>query len=722
MARATRRRAGGRGSEAVVAAEGGPTAIRDWVAPAAAATVVSAAPLLGGLYSEPLPALFLSLLSWIGLAAAILAGGSLPAASRGGLVAGVLFILVAIAGLLTSVNPGATFLQIFIWGGGLAQMLLAAAVAAGSGDGSRLRIVAAGALAGGLVTAIRALQEYGAMARAGDTAWRAGAGFTSPNFLAGYLAAVLLLAAALALHRPAAFRPALWRVTVFLGSMILTGGLAVTGSRGGAVALAVGLALFAVVMGRVLLRSQPDTRWSAASVAAGMLAAGLLLAAPLTSRQPVAAAQFTPAELCPSASTGATESSNQFRLVTWRDTAAMARERPLFGWGAGGFETTFGAVAKGGFTRHAHNSYLQLLAEGGILLLAPWLILTLCGAWGLWRAARGGGLVEGSMLAALTALSAASVFESLFYVPAAAVLYWSLIGTGLARPAEATPARLRIWGVAACIGAAITCWPLAGRLMLTSAEPAPGASPQAAALSRLRTAQWMLPWDHEVSRQLGRVLAARGDISEALAQAGRSVVQAPYRPAGYLQLSALRVFNQEPTHAYQSLQMGLEKAPRDLRILFEQAEIAERLGWRREALANYGAIVELERGELGQIRPLGEYRDFRFALAHARLARASEDEGEALKHRRSAACLLSERRQLLFASPWSYAALPGEWDPTRERNLLREEAELWEAVAEGLDAAGENRLAALAREQSKAALEATMRVGDLMKQIQEAGL
>jgi tetratricopeptide (TPR) repeat protein len=70
--------------------------------------------------------------------------------------------------------------------------------------------------------------------------------------------------------------------------------------------------------------------------------------------------------------------SVDFRPQTWADTAVMIKDRPLFGFGAGNYGLIFedyrtrftGARIE---TVHAHNEYLELLAEyglvGGVLVL-----------------------------------------------------------------------------------------------------------------------------------------------------------------------------------------------------------------------------------------------------------------------------------------------------------------------------------------------------------------
>lgn len=68
------------------------------------------------------------------------------------------------------------------------------------------------------------------------------------------------------------------------------------------------------------------------------------------------------------------------RMDLWKDTAAMIGKFPVFGSGFGSFETVykgFATASTGGLVvDHAHNDYLELLAEGGFigLALAAWFV------------------------------------------------------------------------------------------------------------------------------------------------------------------------------------------------------------------------------------------------------------------------------------------------------------------------------------------------------------
>lgn len=71
------------------------------------------------------------------------------------------------------------------------------------------------------------------------------------------------------------------------------------------------------------------------------------------------------------------------RSEIWQDTLAMIGSRPLLGAGLGAYETAYpiNALDNGtqGVVAEAHNDYLQILADGGIVggLLALWFIVVL---------------------------------------------------------------------------------------------------------------------------------------------------------------------------------------------------------------------------------------------------------------------------------------------------------------------------------------------------------
>jgi O-antigen ligase len=74
------------------------------------------------------------------------------------------------------------------------------------------------------------------------------------------------------------------------------------------------------------------------------------------------------------------------RMDTWRDTWKMIRTNPIVGTGLGAYETAYPIYAKddgtAGVVAQAHNDYLQVLADGGIVggLIVLWFIVALCRA------------------------------------------------------------------------------------------------------------------------------------------------------------------------------------------------------------------------------------------------------------------------------------------------------------------------------------------------------
>jgi O-antigen ligase len=68
------------------------------------------------------------------------------------------------------------------------------------------------------------------------------------------------------------------------------------------------------------------------------------------------------------------------RTAIWRDTRAMMRDFPVSGVGAGAYPTGMLVYQQGSrlmFNNHAHDEYLQILAEGGLLVGIPFAMAAL---------------------------------------------------------------------------------------------------------------------------------------------------------------------------------------------------------------------------------------------------------------------------------------------------------------------------------------------------------
>ena len=220
--------------------------------------------------------------------------------------------------------------------------------------------------------ALRACTEYLINRLIGIPNWRVFASFFNPNLLAGYLvmSAPLTMGILLALERwgksgqtqRAAFSLAPiqgWTALLTVALWLQLSALVLTGSRMGVVAFVgafgvfLGLALWWMVLTRAFLLRL---------ALVGVLLIGVVwLSLPAAQR------------LTPQAATQEVYSGS-FRFETWKGTLRMVLANPVLGVGLGAFEWRYPRYASVGFTRLAHNSYLELASEAGIpallLLLA----------------------------------------------------------------------------------------------------------------------------------------------------------------------------------------------------------------------------------------------------------------------------------------------------------------------------------------------------------------
>ena len=76
------------------------------------------------------------------------------------------------------------------------------------------------------------------------------------------------------------------------------------------------------------------------------------------------------------------------RREIWERTWAMAADFPLTGVGIGAYQRAMSVYQQqphAFYFNHAHNEYLQLLAEGGIVLALPAAVAIISAAWIIWR-------------------------------------------------------------------------------------------------------------------------------------------------------------------------------------------------------------------------------------------------------------------------------------------------------------------------------------------------
>jgi O-antigen ligase len=208
------------------------------------------------------------------------------------------------------------------------------------------KVIIALTLSSGFV-ALNGIAEYlRARFIMGDPTWRIFSTFINPNILAGFLATTIFPTLALFLL--------LEKGTLITGFLLFSQLIALflTGSRGGFIALAGAFVFFLIVV--IRLKTFPLFLKKAVPL---LLLVFLLsyfgeFIKPLGRRV---------------AGGGGIEEaqSGAFRTLLWKSAKEMIKTKPI-GWGAGTFELVYPRYAIGGFSRMAHNSYLQFASEIGI--------------------------------------------------------------------------------------------------------------------------------------------------------------------------------------------------------------------------------------------------------------------------------------------------------------------------------------------------------------------
>ena len=617
-------------------------------------------------------------------------GSAVPVSAQ---VLAALLLFWMLASLVTSV---------YRWGTLVAWSQWCVAIAAAGLLSRRRReqaytVTLALALAGTVVAAL-ALHEYAWNVREVPN-WRVFGTFLNPNFLAGYLCLTMpvTLALALAVHPSPPHSPSRgkgeWRPLLGFGAWMQMTAILLTGSRFGT---ASALLALAVLVGWMALHRCWNRQRVLLFGVVGLLVLGTSFFAARSLRERV-----TPQ------TAQAGEHSGGFRVWTWRGTLRMAQAHPLLGTGLGTYEIAYPRYAFVGFTRMAHNSYLQLAAEAGVPALV-WLVGTLgVLAWSVWR--REGSTAEvadarlsslydlrvlrAGFAGAIAAGMVRNLIDSDWYLFACLFTFWAVVGSMLAltpRPEKEglSPAKLRwkllllphtiVLGVA-CLP--LTLW-MAGTLSANSANwsLSQGIPDEEGFRRALR---WEpLNGDHYLSLgMLYSSMARAGDTSRAQ-DAERFLRRAaeltPYSKTWYHLGNLYREVLGDLARAVEAYHRALEWDPHALRVMVELGKTLERQGKLEEAEAVYRQMLEIEKSVHNRVRAIPELPEVDYAFAYVGLARIAtrqgKSEGEIREWYARALQILDADRAARERNPMAQA-MPRT--PERERMLdqLRQECE-----------------------------------------------
>lgn len=311
---------------------------------------------------------------------------------------------------------------------------------AGRGEGPKW-ILGAFAL-GCAVVATLAIREY---ATQPDPTWRVIANWSNPNALAGLMAMGTFAGIGLALCGRLA-RGALGGI----GAVLCVATMLLTGSKGGLLAFGLGVAVLLLA----LLVWGKTARPLLAAI--GMVALGVGLSQAIVRSHRSGASPASAMARVTNAGT-TQEQSAGFRRLLWQTSIALIKENPV-GYGIGTFRHH---SAKPGLitqTQLAHQSYLQIGVEAGVLGLLAFAAALLLSLIDVFRGSRNLptqlGLPRAGLLAALVALGAHSAIDSDFSQFGLGVAFFVLLGVLYQLSPDATAPEFSPKGLRAAFGAA----------------------------------------------------------------------------------------------------------------------------------------------------------------------------------------------------------------------------------------------------------------------------
>ena len=207
-------------------------------------------------------------------------------------------------------------------------------------------------VAAATATAIHGVHEYVVNAAAGIPHWRIFGPFLQPNLLGNFLLLAFFVALGLTVQ------PQPLRTSHFaLIALLFLVAMALTGSKGALLAWFVGIVAFGAVL--AVNFASPKLRklvWIALFVGVAALILIALLLPPIRLRFETLWTYQAHSWI--------------FRLLVWKATLVGAISKPIMGFGAGTFEWAYPQWTTVGFTRHAHNGFLQVALESGFVGLA----------------------------------------------------------------------------------------------------------------------------------------------------------------------------------------------------------------------------------------------------------------------------------------------------------------------------------------------------------------
>jgi putative inorganic carbon (hco3(-)) transporter len=319
-----------------------------------------------------------------------------------------IFCLALAVSTIYSANKLKSLAELYKYASGLLLFLVAAALSSEKNERLARVIVSAGLIISGLAAyqyffGFSHILNYMAREKINDpftlelvAQKRVFFPFVTTNALAGYIAMVVPLTFTLKYR-------AAWAIPLFCALLL-------TRSLGGILSLLLGLLLYFFLQGKI------GKKKIILLCCLAMIAVLVFL-----SRTFVAQQHLQPAF------------SGLMRISYWKDTLAMIQNHPLAGVGLGNFNLVH--------SRYAHNSFLQLWAETGILGIISflWLLFLV-----FYSAVKNTGVSKDKTLL-LSLISANAIFlihnlvDFTLFLPEVSLVWWVILGLAAARVLPSEP-------------------------------------------------------------------------------------------------------------------------------------------------------------------------------------------------------------------------------------------------------------------------------------------
>jgi O-antigen ligase len=575
-----------------------------------------------------------------------------------GLPGGAIGLLMAIfAGLcllstVTSVSIHATLrelLNVFTY------LLIFLLIVDMKEDRRGISLVLACLVVSSLVVSAVGLREYLLSYRTAGSNWRVFSTFFNPDFFAGFLSLILPIILVWFLSSTSL---SISTVTACAG-LLAIGSLLLTGSRFGALAGLLGIVVCLALAGVSGCIKRPQKIRLLILLVPAILAAGVM-AAPLLHK--LSAAHGVSAEMY----------SLQFRLYAWKGAMHIALAHPIFGTGLGTFELVFLKYAQVGFTKLAHNSYLQISAEAGPLAALS-LLLLLCIA--LWRGIAAllrrqipnevgsakdcsfqwhpdAGLLACGLAGGAVASMARNLVDSDWYVTAIGISFWIVLGAlvslscphpisktehpiSAARGRRLSPASYAVVFMLAGLVLVTALFGLAGAVCQSNGDALMAENDLPGGIESYREAATIDPLDPDTHLTLAKAYSVMGQglSDKSYEQQAENELEKARDLAHtsgkvYYRLAKALTSEGKIDRAIETLNEGLTYDPHSPQLLNSLADLYELSHRHQDALSTYRKMAQIEDSPYENIRAVPEVVEPLYIFARAALGRDLDSKGD----------------------------------------------------------------------------------------------